>query len=100
GAVRNREGRLAGSALTMNQAVRNMVAFTDCAPDEALRAASTTPSRAVGVENKGAIEVGGDADLVLLDPTLAVVATLCRGQVAYLDDSARGRWDGDVETGS
>ncbi|MCP5028146.1 MAG: N-acetylglucosamine-6-phosphate deacetylase, partial [Actinomycetia bacterium] len=47
GAVRNREGRLAGSALTMNQAVRNMVAFTDCAPDEALRAASTTPSRAV-----------------------------------------------------
>ncbi len=95
GVVRDAEGRLAGSALTLDQAVRNVVAMTGCAPGEALRAASTTPARAVGLDRKGAIEVGNDADLVLLDPALDVVATLVGGGVAYRDDLAPGRMRGE-----
>lgn len=41
--ARLKDGTLAGSILCMDQAVRNMVAFSGCSPAEALRAASTTP---------------------------------------------------------
>ncbi|MCP3912185.1 MAG: N-acetylglucosamine-6-phosphate deacetylase [Actinomycetia bacterium] len=88
GAVRNAEGRLAGSALSMDQAVRNLVAFTGCPPDEALRAASTVPAAAVGLENKGCLVDGADADIVVVNAALEVVLTVCRGEVAYLDEQA------------
>ncbi|KAA0232020.1 N-acetylglucosamine-6-phosphate deacetylase, partial [bacterium] len=49
-----------------------------------------TPARLAGArERKGRIEPGYDADLVLLDSEWRVVATICRGQVAFCADPGR-----------
>ncbi len=77
------DGTLAGSLLTMDRAVRNMVRWTDATPSDALRMASEVPARLVGMENSGRIAVGSDADLVLLDNDLRVQATIIKGEVVY-----------------
>ncbi|HSL57101.1 MAG TPA: amidohydrolase family protein, partial [Acidimicrobiales bacterium] len=65
GAPRLADGTLAGSALTMDAAVRTVVAAgVDLA--SALRAASTTPARVLGLADRGRIEPGARADLVVL----------------------------------
>lgn len=71
GAPRLPDGTLAGSALTMDQAIRNCVAC-GVPLEHALTAASTTPARLLGDTSRGAIEVGRRADLVGLDEALAV----------------------------
>lgn len=76
---------LAGSTLTMDQAIRNMVRFGVPLPD-AVRAATLVPARVLGLEpRKGSLEIGKDADLVLLDMDLNVKVVLIRGEVVYQD---------------
>lgn len=75
--VRDYEGRLAGSVLTMDQAVRHLVA-TGVPLVDAVRAASTTPGRLLGMAT-GGIGPGCLADLVVLDDRLEVATTLIRG---------------------
>ncbi|MDO8390158.1 MAG: amidohydrolase family protein [Actinomycetota bacterium] len=71
GAPRLPDGTLAGSALTMDTAVRVCVAAgVDLAV--ALRAASTNPARLLGLHDRGTIAVGQRADLVALTPELQV----------------------------
>lgn len=89
--VRTSGGVLAGSILTMDRAVRNLVAFTGCEPGAALLAATATPARVVGETSRGRLETGAVADLVLLDQDLEVQATICRGRVVYLTETARDR---------
>jgi N-acetylglucosamine-6-phosphate deacetylase len=61
------DGTLAGSILSLDQAVRNLVDVTGCALSEALATVTTTPARAVGVDGeRGRIAPGYVADLVLL----------------------------------
>ena len=71
-------GSLAGSTLTMAEAVRNSVAAGVDVPD-AVRSASTTPARALGLD-AGAIEVGRPADLLVLDANLEVTSVIRAGQ--------------------
>jgi N-acetylglucosamine-6-phosphate deacetylase len=80
-AVRLRSGGLAGSATSLVQALRNLVGWGVPVADAA-RMLSQTGARLAGAgagERKGAIAVGFDADVVLLDRHLQVVATYCRG---------------------
>ena len=80
GAVRRPDGGLAGSALTMDRAVRTAVdAGVDVAT--ALHAASCMPRRLAGLDLRSGIEPGAPADLVVLDPDLRVRATLLAGAV-------------------
>ena len=79
--VRLADGTLAGSVLAMDQAVRNLVAFTGCDAHNAIGAASTTPARVIGATGKGRIEPGADADLVVLTPELELVAVVIGGEV-------------------
>lgn len=65
GAVRGLDGRLAGSALTLDAAVRSWAAATNASLAEALAAASEASAAAIGLHP---LEVGAPADLVLLDP--------------------------------
>lgn len=81
--VRTAAGVLAGSNLTMDQAVRNLVAFTRCTPAEALSCASAVPARLLGLGDRGTIAVGARADLVLLDHDLHVRATFVAGELAW-----------------
>lgn len=82
-AVRMPDGTLAGSALLMDQAVRNLVAFAKVGAAEALRAASEVPARLLGLGRKGRLAPGCDADLVLLDRKLRVQSTFVQGTLAF-----------------
>jgi N-acetylglucosamine-6-phosphate deacetylase len=86
--IRDDTGRLAGSALTLDLAVRNLVAFTGAEPSAALVAASATPARVIREPNRGEIRVGAAADMVILDDALEVVATIVGGRIAF--DRRRG----------
>jgi N-acetylglucosamine-6-phosphate deacetylase len=59
--------------------VRQMVQGVGTPVHEAVRMATETPARAMGWESKGVLEVGRDADLVVLSPELYVRRTFCRG---------------------
>jgi N-acetylglucosamine-6-phosphate deacetylase len=84
GAVRLGDGRLAGSALTLDQAVRNIVKFTRASLREAIQMATLTPARSIGVSTrKGSLEPGKDADVVMLDEGLNVVSTMVGGEVVW-----------------
>jgi N-acetylglucosamine-6-phosphate deacetylase len=77
------DGTLAGSLLTMDQAVRNMVQWADVTREDALRMASERPAALLGMENLGRIAVGAAADLVLLNNDFSVRATIINGEVVY-----------------
>ncbi len=81
--VRLADGTLAGSNLSMDQAVRNLVAFSGCSTAEALFAASTAPAAVLADSTRGELLAGRRADAVLLDEHLGVVATLVAGQVVH-----------------
>lgn len=67
------DGTLSGSALTMMQAVKNVVNFADIALDEALRMASTYPAQLLKTKPRfGKIEKGFAADFVVFDDALNV----------------------------
>jgi N-acetylglucosamine-6-phosphate deacetylase len=75
------EGRLAGSVLTLDRAVRNMMAFTGCTLQEALRMATANPANVISSARKGRIEVGADADFVLMSKAGEFIRTIQRGRV-------------------
>ncbi|MGI8691092.1 MAG: N-acetylglucosamine-6-phosphate deacetylase [Thermomicrobiales bacterium] len=81
--ARLNDGTLAGSLLTMDRAVYNMVYWTDATIIDALRMASEIPARLLRLERMGRICVGNEADLVLLDANLHVHMTIIRGEVVY-----------------
>ena len=76
---------LAGSVASMDECVRNYIAFTGCSIVEALEAASLHPARALGIEqHKGTLQPGKDADFIFLNPTtLHVRATFVAGVLCY-----------------
>lgn len=77
--VRREDGVLAGSTLTMPQAVRNLVAAG--APlEQALEAASTVPARILGIPYLGRLFPGGPADVTVIDDRLEVVRAIVGGE--------------------
>lgn len=84
GAARLEDGTLAGSVLTMADAVRNMVRLVGVPLPQAVAMASLNPARRHGLDaRKGSIAAGMDADLVLLDRELRVTTTIVGGAVAF-----------------
>jgi N-acetylglucosamine-6-phosphate deacetylase len=79
GAVRAREGMLAGSLLTMIQAVRNLHAL-GVSLEDALSAASAVPARALGLPDVGRLDVGLPADIVVLDDSLEIESVFVGGE--------------------
>lgn len=78
------DGTLAGSILSLNVALRNLMTFAGCSLTEALPAVTTTPFALLGLgQRKGQITPGYDADFVLLTPDLTVVCTIVAGQIVY-----------------
>ena len=81
--VRTPDGVLAGSALALDQAVRNLIKFTGCAPTEALGAATAVPADVLGRADIGRITVGARADLVFLDEQLRLCRTMVAGVTVW-----------------
>lgn len=71
---------LAGSVSRMIDLVRTMVRNVDVPLHEAIMMAAENPARAIGLETKGRLAVGADADFVVFSPDLEVVRTFIRGE--------------------
>jgi N-acetylglucosamine-6-phosphate deacetylase len=71
---------LAGSASRMIDLVRTMVQKVDVPLHEAVGMATQNPARAIGLETKGQVTVGADADLIVLSPDLRVLRTFAGGE--------------------
>jgi N-acetylglucosamine-6-phosphate deacetylase len=79
GVCRNAEGNLAGSTLTLDRALRNVVGLGVPVAD-VVRMLTLNPATLLGIEfKKGALRAGADADIVLLDETLRVANVWARG---------------------
>jgi N-acetylglucosamine-6-phosphate deacetylase len=76
------EGKLAGSVLTLDRALRNAMEFSRWDLRQALRAATLNPATVTNTPSKGRIEPGADADLVVLSSDGQVRATITKGVVA------------------
>lgn len=79
------DGTIAGSVLKMNEAIKNMLAFTDAGLEDIVQMGAVNPAVQCGVfARKGSLEVGKDADFIVLDDMNELAMTVCRGTVAYL----------------
>jgi N-acetylglucosamine-6-phosphate deacetylase len=82
--ARLKDGALAGSLVTMNEAFQNILAFTGCTIPEAARVVSTTPARLIGEgRRKGRLVPGYDADITVLAPDLSVQAVWRNGHQVH-----------------
>ncbi|HBB3823796.1 TPA: N-acetylglucosamine-6-phosphate deacetylase, partial [Escherichia coli] len=83
GVVRTASGGLAGSTLSVDAAVRNMVELTGVTPAEAIHMASLHPARMLGVDGVlGSLKPGKRASVVALDSGLHVQQIWIQGQLA------------------
>ncbi|MGE5431400.1 MAG: N-acetylglucosamine-6-phosphate deacetylase [Syntrophomonadaceae bacterium] len=77
-------GTIAGSSLTLNKAVKNMIQYAGAKITEALRMASLNGAKVLNIENqKGILAAGKDADLVVLDEDFEVEMTILQGKISY-----------------
>jgi N-acetylglucosamine-6-phosphate deacetylase len=78
------DGTLAGSTLTMDRALSNFMQATGQPLDTLWPTSSLNAARALGLaDRKGSLEVGKDADLVLVDNQIAVRLTVAEGRIVY-----------------
>lgn len=90
GSCRLADGTLAGSILTMERALVNFMAATGLSLAASWPTTSRTPAQSLGLDQHyGSLQPGYQADIVLLDPQLQVVATVVGGQIVYLRDAER-----------
>jgi N-acetylglucosamine-6-phosphate deacetylase len=82
GRLTSEQGTLAGAHLDMASAVRNTVRLAHLPLEDALRAASLSPARFLGLDHeRGALTPGARADLVALSQELTVLATWLDGDI-------------------
>lgn len=92
GAARLDDGALAGSLLTTDAALHNLLRLAGSPLPAAVGMLTRNPARAAGVgERKGMLIPGYDADLLVFDASLTLQVTLCRGTVAYATAAWRER---------
>jgi N-acetylglucosamine-6-phosphate deacetylase len=95
GAARLADGAIAGSVLTMDEALRNALRMIGATLPEAVGMLTRNPARSIHLDDrKGWLRPGYDADLLLFSSDLTLQATFCRGQVAYATDAWRARLAG------
>jgi N-acetylglucosamine-6-phosphate deacetylase len=79
GVARNSEGKLAGSTLTLDRALRNVMALGKSF-EQTVRMLTLNPAGLLGVEfKKGALRVGADADILLMDEAMQLAGVWVRG---------------------
>ena len=77
-------GRISGSCIGMIDALKNVIKFTGCSMNDVVQMACVNPSVLAQVANsKGTLEVGKDADVVMLSKDLDVVMTIVNGNIVY-----------------
>jgi N-acetylglucosamine-6-phosphate deacetylase len=80
GVVRSEDGTIAGSALHCDRAVRNLMSYASIPFERAIRSATATPARMLGIEReRGSLAPGLRADLSIWDPSYEIVTTIVGG---------------------
>ena len=74
---------IAGSVLSMDKAVRNFKNATHCSIVDALEVASLHPAQVLNLKTKGNLNIGSDADFIILNDDLFVEATYVAGERAW-----------------
>jgi N-acetylglucosamine-6-phosphate deacetylase len=78
------QGRLAGSVLTLDLAIRNVMRFAGWKLQQSVRLATMNPARLLGIaDRKGLLAAGSAADLAILTPEGKVVQTFI-GETQYI----------------
>jgi len=82
--ARLESGVLAGSTLSMNQAIKNFIEVTGVSMTDAIDMATINPARVLKIENqKGSLKEGKDADFTVIDKDFNVYLTVRGGKVIY-----------------
>lgn len=79
--ARLESGSLAGSVLNYNDAFKNMIAFSGCSIEDAVKMSSVNQAREFNLEKKGLLKAGNDADILVLNKELNVNKTIQGGKV-------------------
>jgi len=82
--VRTVDGVLAGSALALDQAVRNLITWTGCSLTDAVATVTTTPADLLGLTDRGRLHVGGRADFTILDADARLIRTVVAGKTLFV----------------
>ncbi|MHA1616806.1 MAG: N-acetylglucosamine-6-phosphate deacetylase [Candidatus Njordarchaeales archaeon] len=78
------DGTIAGSTLTLDKAIKNVVRNLRVSLPDAVKMASYVPAKIMQIDHqKGSIEIGKDADLVILNKDLDVILTIVEGSIVY-----------------
>ncbi|HLI07149.1 MAG TPA: N-acetylglucosamine-6-phosphate deacetylase [Ktedonobacteraceae bacterium] len=92
GVARLADGTITGSVLTLDQALRNMLAMTESSLQDVVRMLTFNPAQAAHIaDHKGCLQAGYDSDLLIYDSSLTLQATICRGTLTYATDEWRER---------
>lgn len=81
------EGKLAGSLMTLDNGVRNVMTHTGYGLCHAIRMASLTPAQAVGIDNKvGSLKKGKKANLIIINDMVHIKKVILEGEPAVEND--------------
>ncbi|MCX6152084.1 MAG: N-acetylglucosamine-6-phosphate deacetylase [Ignavibacteriales bacterium] len=84
GAARYLDGTLIGSAMSLGNIAVKFMQFTGCSFKTAINTVTKNPAKLLGIyDRKGSLDVGKDADLVLLNKDYSVNTTIINGKVVY-----------------
>jgi len=83
GTVRLADGTLAGSAASLPECLRTLLAATGCSLVDAVATCTSTAANVIGDRERGRIVPGARGDLTVVDPDLRVVATIVGGHLVH-----------------
>ena len=84
--LRLENGDLAGSVMTMDITVKNIIRHTGCTLNQAIQMASYNPAKVVELSHrKGEIKAGMDADIIIFDKDINIKMTMVEGSLEYSD---------------
>lgn len=84
GAARYTDGTLIGSTTPLLKIVKIFIGFTGCSLEEGINSVTLNPSKLLKIEkNKGSIEVGKDADVILFDENFDNKCTIINGKILF-----------------
>ena len=82
--ARLESGALAGSVMPLNKMVYNFLNNTNLDIRKVVRLAAINPARSIGIDKtKGSIEIGKDADIILIDEDINCYMTINKGNIVY-----------------
>lgn len=78
------DGTLAGSILTLNTAVKNILKYTNLSIPEAVNLATINPAKVIHVDDlKGSLKVNKDSDIIIFNDNLDILTTIVNGNIIY-----------------